>query len=110
MARAGSPRLATSSSWTEVGWSKEGSRQGPGKEEQFGPAACPEGQGERVPAAGSSRSTGWLAAAVEVGQGCGRQGGWAREKCEGSLGSGSRCRHGLCDSAVLPGGVRGAGG
>ena len=41
----------------------------------------------------------------------GREGGQGRhEEREGSLGTGSRCRHGLRDGAVLPGGVRGAGG
>lgn len=79
MARAGSPRLAMSSSWTEVGWSGEGSGQGLGKEEQFGLAACPQGQGECALAAGSSRryrvagcsSRGWagLWQARRVGKG-----------------------------------------
>lgn len=38
-ARAGSLRLGTFSSWTEVGWGEVGSEGGAAKKEQFGWAA-----------------------------------------------------------------------
>lgn len=88
MARAGHLRLATSSSWTEVGEGAAGWVRWP--------------RGSRLGRQHSQRGTSGVQGTVGLqGRGCREQ--------KGSLGP-LLCRHGLCDGAVLSGGVRGAGG